>query len=308
VYKRQHDGATVGYFAWDPRLEGYETLPTLLGGIALAFGVMALAAAWFIRRSAAVNRLILDARRDAQRANTAKSIFLANMSHELRSPLTAILGFSEAIFNKDLGLSNEEANRKYARNINDAGKHLLSIISNILDISKIESNNLSLEKTEMDLAKTIDFCAAMFRRAVEQSGVRLEIDADAAMPDLYADEQLVRQVVINVLSNAVKFTPAGGAIAIAARFEAAGHVVRIADDGIGIAQDDLPKVFAPFQQADSALGRKYEGAGLGLPLTKALVEAHGGTLQLESALGVGTTVVIRFPVHDARAVETAAAA
>ena len=241
---------------------------------------------------------LLVAKEQAELANRTKSEFLANMSHELRTPLNAILGFSELMGNATLGPLGNPKYEEYAKDINDSGRHLLALIQDILDLSKIEAGQLELDEEEIDIAMVIRSCLVLVKERAENSGVKLKTDIPQEIPALHADKRKLKQILVNLLSNAVKFTPAGGEVALKAWSRPdGGYVFQIIDTGIGIALADIPKALSPFGQVDSDLNRKYEGTGLGLPLTKQLVEMHGGSLDLQSEVGVGTTVTVRFPAE-----------
>ena len=231
----------------------------------------------------------------AQTSDRAKSEFLANMSHELRTPLNAILGFSEIMKNEILGSLGVEQYKEYIQDIHESGAYLLDVISDILDISKVETGNLELAETEVDLNEAIGKSIRLVQERAQDAGVDLRSKAEE-LSVIYADERLVKQCLVNLLSNAVKFTPKGGKIEVrVSRLESGGLSVAVADTGIGISEEDFEKVLSPFGQVESAYSGTYEGTGLGLPITKALMELHGGTLTLESAIGVGTTIVLSFP-------------
>lgn len=241
------------------------------------------------------------ARDEAELANRAKSEFLANMSHELRTPLNAINGFSEMIFTEALGPIGNVEYQKYASYIKEAGVHLLDLINDLLDISKIEAGSVELADDNIDVADLLRYCVAMIRERADAEDVRILVDIDEELlPNLRADETRVRQIVLNLMSNAVKFTPAGGTVTVRVWYHIdRGFVLQVADTGIGIAPENIPKALTRFEQVESTLDRTYEGTGLGLPLTKSLVEQHGGSLDLHSELGVGTVVTVSLPADRA---------
>jgi signal transduction histidine kinase len=237
-----------------------------------------------------------DAKETAEIANRTKSEFLANMSHELRTPLNAVIGFSEIIHNQLFGPIEEKRYVDYARDIHSSGTHLLQVINDILDISKAEAGKVDLRETQIDLGGTLAACARLMAPRAEAAQVRVSIEVAPDVPLLSADEQRVRQIVLNLLSNSVKFTPPGGRVRITATLEKNGGVaVGVADTGIGMRAQDIPRALEPFGQIDSALARRFEGTGLGLPLSRKLAELHGGTLTIESAPNRGTTAIVRFP-------------
>jgi signal transduction histidine kinase len=241
-------------------------------------------------------RKMLQARHEAETASRAKTEFLANMSHELRTPLNAIIGFSEILAHQLYGALGNDRYRDYAADIHSSGTHLLEVVNDILDISKVEAGQLNLNEEPVSLASTIEKAMRILQERAEAAGLSLVPEVEANLPPLRADARLVKQSLVNLLSNSIKFTPAGGSItARAARGASGGLVLAVIDTGIGIAAEDIPRALAPFGQIDSALNRRYEGTGLGLPLVKSFAELHGGRLTLDSTLGAGTTVTMHFP-------------
>ena len=234
----------------------------------------------------------------AEAANRAKTEFLANMSHELRTPLNAIIGFSEMIATDSAGPQADAKSQDYARDINNSGQHLLQLINDILDLTKIEAGRLDVHDDVVDLALVTESCLSMVRNRAERGGLTIETRLPETDCTLRADERKLKQIILNLLSNAVKFTPAGGTVTIDVTVDAAsGCVIRVTDTGIGMAREDIPKALAPFSQVDGGISREYEGTGLGLSITEALIELHGGTLAIDSDVGVGTTVTVRLPAE-----------
>ncbi|MGB0575346.1 MAG: ATP-binding protein [Alphaproteobacteria bacterium] len=247
-------------------------------------------------RYAEITRQIHQAKETADSANRTKSEFLANMSHELRTPLNAIMGFSEVIKDEMFGPLQVPQYLEYVRDIYNSGAHLLDIINDILDLSKVEAGKFELVEEEVELRKVVEAVRNLTKGRAEEKGLEIEISVPDAFPRLFADQRGLKQMLLNLTSNAIKFTPGGGAVKIKARVLSTGDVeVAVQDSGIGIAPEDMEKVLMPFGQVDSALARENQGTGLGLPLVQAMIELHGGELMLDSFPGNGTTASLRLP-------------
>jgi signal transduction histidine kinase len=259
----------------------------------------------------------------ARLADRAKSEFLANMSHELRTPLNAIIGFADAMRNQLFGPLGDRRYVSYAEDIAGSGDHLLGIINDILDLSKIEQGRMEIERRPVVLRAIAEAALESVRERAEGQGLTLELALPDDLPAVLGSAEKLHQILANLLSNAVKFTPAGGSVvlsaaAVAPKEPAAGRAdcaaaarswlaVSVTDSGIGMSEADLALALAPFGQVDSRLSRRFEGAGLGLPLVRRLVELHGGRLEIESERGRGTRVTVLLPVAAApRAVPAAA--
>lgn len=246
----------------------------------------------------AAQQVALMSQEEAAQANRAKAEFLATMSHELRTPLNAIIGFSQMIRDNLFEHENQAMYREYAKDINLSGQHLLSLINDILDISKIESGTEELLDDRVDVPTLIRSVEALVKHRAEQGGINLKREIPPDLPGLEADERKLKQILVNLLTNAIKFTEPGGVVTLKAWYRwDSGFVFQVTDTGIGIAPRDIPKVLSQFGQVDSPLSRKHSGTGLGLPLSKSLTELHGGSLDLQSQPGNGTTVTVRLPAR-----------
>ncbi len=244
---------------------------------------------------------INEAKEVADAASRTKSEFLANMSHELRTPLNAIMGFSEVIKNQMFGAVGVPQYVDYAADVYASGAHLLEIINDILDLSKVEAGKLELVEERLDLRAVAESVSLLVKGRAEEGGVTLIHDLAHDLPRLYADKRKLKQMLLNLLSNAIKFTHQGGAVDLIARVaDDGGLTLCVRDTGIGIATDQFDLVLAPFGQVDSALAREHQGTGLGLPLVKALVELHGGHMVIESEPEVGTSISLCFPPDRTR--------
>jgi signal transduction histidine kinase len=227
-------------------------------------------------------------------ASRHKSEFLANMSHELRTPLNAIIGFSEILAEKMFGDINEKQT-EYLQDILESGRHLLSLINDILDLSKIEAGRMELELAEFDLPSAIENALILVRERASRRGIRLGSTVDERLGRIDGDERKVKQVLLNLLSNALKFTPEGGRIEVGARLDGAVVEVSVVDTGIGIAPEDQAAVFEEFRQVGTA-DKKAEGTGLGLALSRKFIELHGGRIWVKSQLGAGSTFAFTLPL------------
>jgi signal transduction histidine kinase len=229
-------------------------------------------------------------------ANQHKSAFLANMSHELRTPLNAVIGFSQMLAARYFGdLTGKQA--EYVNDIAASGRHLLSLINDILDLSKIEAGRMELEAVDFDLRVTLANALTLVRERAQRGAVALRLEIDSALGTLRGDERKIKQVVLNLLSNAVKFTPRGGEVCVEARLLDGSAQIAVRDTGVGIAPQDQELIFEAFRQAGTNAAHKQEGTGLGLALARRFVELHGGTIGLESAPGKGSTFTVTLPIR-----------
>jgi PAS domain S-box-containing protein len=242
-----------------------------------------------------------EAKTRAEEANRAKSEFLANMSHELRTPLNAILGFSEVIANRVFGREASDRYSVYAGDINRSGRHLLAIIDDILDLSKIEAGHADLFEAEITLDKVVAATRTLFGDRFEQAELTLRVVLPAPPVGILVDERKLTQALVNLLSNALKFTPPGGRVILAAGIDSAGNLtMSVSDTGIGIPPERIEVALSPFGQIESPFSRQHQGTGLGLSLAKSLMELHDGTLLIDSVVGVGTIVTLVLPASRVR--------
>ena len=236
--------------------------------------------------------------REIEQASQHKSEFLANMSHELRTPLNAIIGFSEVLSERMFGEVNEKQ-ADYLKDIHESGKHLLSLINDILDLSKIEAGRMELELSSFHLPTAVSNAVALIRERAQRHGIALGVEIDERLGDFQADERKVKQILLNLLSNAVKFTPDGGRVDVSAKLDTDKVEIAVKDTGVGISLEDQASMFEEFKQLGKDSSRKAEGTGLGLALTKRLVELHGGQIAVQSAVGQGSTFRVGLPLSRA---------
>ncbi len=237
-----------------------------------------------------------EARRRAEEANLAKSRFLASMSHELRTPLNAILGFSEVMANEVLGPMGNDTYKAYASDVHDSGRHLLDLINEILDLSRIEAGRYQLNEEPVTLLAIVEDCCHMMELRARNKDIRIVEEFEHRLPRLFADERAVRQIALNLLSNAVKFTPTGGEVRVRVGWTAGGgQYISIKDNGPGIPADEIPVVLSAFGQGSIAIKSAEQGTGLGLPIVQGLMAMHGGEFELHSKLREGTEAIAIFP-------------
>jgi signal transduction histidine kinase len=248
-------------------------------------------------QNARLFREIEEKSRQIEAANRHKSEFLANMSHELRTPLNAIIGFSEVLQERLFGELNEKQ-AEYTDDILTSGRHLLSLINEILDLSKVEAGRMELEVATFDLPLAIDNARTFVRERATRHGIHLDVTIDERVGDIVADERKIKQILLNLLSNAVKFTPEGGRVGINARQVNGAVEISVSDTGIGITPEDQPKIFEEFRQVGGDYSHKSEGTGLGLTLAKKFVELHGGKIWVESEVGKGSKFTFTLPIHS----------
>jgi len=231
----------------------------------------------------------------AEAASRAKSEFLATVSHELRTPLNAIIGFSDLIMGELFGPIGNPQYRDYLNDIHKSGVHLLSIINDILDFTKAEASKLVVNDDDIEVGEAVNSVVRLMRPRVQENRLTLDILLPPDLPQLRCDHRKLKQMLLNLLGNAVKFTPAGGSVSVSAQCNESGFMISVSDSGIGISKSDLERVLQPFVQADNKLNRRHEGTGLGLSLVRSMIEVHGGTFKLESDVGIGTTATLIFP-------------
>jgi signal transduction histidine kinase len=300
------DGGALGYLSWRQELPSRGFLMTILPPILAVIGSIALLGGFLLKGITASTAALQRAKERAQAADRSKTEFLANMSHELRTPLNAVIGFSETMKMELFGRLGHDKYRDYAGAIYDSGSHLLEVINDILDLSKIEAGKFEIEEDRVDVSEVVGAALRMVETRAEEAGVRLQVRLPQPPRRMLADGRAVKRILLNLLSNAIKFTPAGGQVTVAARVvDEAGYELSVEDTGIGIALEHQALVMQPFVQVESAFRRRTAGTGLGLPLVKSLTELHGGTVTLASEPNHGTLVTVRMPWSRVLPVETA---
>jgi two-component system, cell cycle sensor histidine kinase DivJ len=242
-----------------------------------------------------------EARLEAERANVAKGRFLATMSHELRTPLNAIIGFSEMLKKEDEMRLDAARRQEYASVINDSGNHLLAVVNGILDMSKIETGNFEITPEPFKPARVVVGCCDMLALQAKEAGITLEKNVGDNLPEIVADKRALNQILLNLVSNAIRFTDRGGKVTVSARTEATRITFVIEDNGIGISEEDLARIGEPYFQAASSYVRRHGGTGLGLSIVKGLVRLHGGDLSIRSRVGEGTRITVSLPLDCERA-------
>ena len=240
---------------------------------------------------------LTNAKREAEKASSAKSEFLAKVSHEIRTPLNAVLGFAEVMMEERFGAIDNERYRQYVKDIHTSGQHVISLVNDLLDLSKIEAGKLELNFASVDLNDAVQQCVAIMQPQANRERIIIRTSLSPTLPPVVADERSVRQIVLNLLSNSIKFTGAGGQVIVSTALTDQGEeVLRVRDTGTGMTENDLETALEPFRQVKTS-GRTGPGTGLGLPLTKALAEANRASFTIKSAVDAGTLVEIAFPAN-----------
>jgi len=291
------DGRRSGYFNWQPDLPGTQMLPILAIGAVFAFAIMAWTAYSFVGRLGETSRHMVAAAEAAERANVAKSDFLRNVAHELRTPVNAVVGFSEIMQQEMYGPLGDPKYAGYAQDIVRAGKHMSELVNDLLDLAKIEAGQMRFETEEVDVNETIRIAIGLVKDMAAVKKIDLELIEDGRLEAIRSDGRAIRQIALNLLANAIKFTPERGRVVCRTVMRASDGsiMIQIQDSGIGISEADLPRVLEPFGRALDNEGRAVEGTGLGLPITKKIAEALGGTLKLSSKFKAGTTATVILP-------------
>jgi two-component system, cell cycle sensor histidine kinase PleC len=254
--------------------------------------------AFDVTEQRAIEERLLRSVDEAEQANRAKAMFLANMSHELRTPLNAVIGFGEVIATAMFGPVGNTKYQEYARDIVASGRYLLAIITDILDLSKIEAGRVEIVDETIDLNAVFESCQRLGASRADRAGVKLVFEAQPDLPMLRGDQRAITQVLVNLIANSVKFTPSGGTVRVEANLLANEDLrIVVSDTGIGMAKQDIGLAMRSFEQLDRGWTKKYEGTGLGLPIAKGLIESHGGKFEVASQANVGTTVTITLPAE-----------
>jgi len=292
--ERVENGAPVSRFIWiEMRCR---PLDRVLGEAATPNDREVVAVMRDVTERKTQEQALEDARREAEQANVAKSRFLATMSHELRTPLNAIIGFSEMLANEAQMRLDAGRRHEYAALINDSGQHLLSVVNGILDMTRLDTGDFEIRPEPFRLAGVIRGCCDLLALKANECGIELAADVQADLPEVVADKRAVKQILINLLSNAIKFTDRGGRVCVIAATEGAILELTVEDNGIGIGEDDLPRIGKPFFQARASYDRRHDGTGLGLSIVKGLVTLHGGDVTIRSRVGEGTRITVRMPI------------
>jgi len=301
LYRQSHEEARSLLVEQEERLDRFRNRLVLLVGFTVVtvagLVLMIVLQRRIIEERRIAQMALIKAKEEAELASHAKSEFLANMSHELRTPLNAILGFAEVIRAEMLGAVGTPKYREYANDIHESGQHLLNIINDILDLSKVEAGKYTLSEGMVDAAETVAAAVRVIRPRAEAAGLGFEARTGTDLPNLWADARALRQVLINLLSNAVKFTPAGRVDLTCGVLSDGRFAFTVRDTGIGMSIRDISVARTPFGQVQRAMTRTHEGTGLGLPLVESLVQLHGGTVEIESRVGEGTVVTVCLPAE-----------
>lgn len=299
------DGMPLAVLAWTPATPGSDLAAGLWGVIIVSLLILTGLTGFFLYRAEAFAGVLrdnvedlVDAKTRAELANRSKTLFLANVSHELRTPLNAVLAFSEIMKTQAFGPVGSPKYLEYATDIHESGSHLLALIDDLLDLSRIEANRADLHETELDIDHIMDWAAHLIRPQAQQRKLNLQVSRGAPNMRLYADERALKQILLNLLTNAVKFTPEGGSVMLMAEAEPQGGLAfTVLDTGVGIPAGILHEVLLPFQQGEQSYVRNKEGAGLGLALVQALCKLHDARLVIDSTEGVGTKLTVHFPAE-----------
>jgi cell cycle sensor histidine kinase DivJ len=291
--RREGADANAGHFVWvEMRCRPFDQAT----GTAEAGEREVVAVLRDVSERKAQERAIEIARAESERANNAKSRFLATMSHELRTPLNAIIGFSEMMTDDSIVL-DDARKLEYAKVINDSGRHLLAVVNGILDMSKMETGNFEITPEPLVPTPAIGSCCDLLALKARDAGVELKTRIAADLPEIMVDRRALNQILINLISNAIKFTPRGGRVTVSAMCEGPKFALAVEDTGVGIGEEDLPRLGEAFFQARASYDRKHDGSGLGLSIVKGLVQLHGGDVDIHSRVGEGTRVTVRLPIE-----------